>query len=66
MARVERVMLTIHLADGSAHTIVSDQPAPQGDNPAYLSQQVEEGVRLAGERMLKVVEAYGPQIRREA
>lgn len=65
MARVTHIVTTVHLDDGSAHTIVSDQPAPQGDNPAYLAQQVVTGLQVATERLVKVVETYGPQIRPE-
>lgn len=66
MARVASIVATIHLDDGSAHTVISEGPQPQGDNPAYLNQQIETGMNFARDRLMKVAEAYGPQIKREA
>jgi len=63
MARVQRVTVTVLMADGEEITMHEDRPSPQGDNSAFVCQQFDSGLENAGHRVrMGMVAVYGPQI----
>jgi len=60
---VEQVTVTVTLANGEQHTLTSNRPGPQGDNPRFLAQQIEAGMSDLGARLDRLADIYEDQVR---
>jgi hypothetical protein len=59
---VARVRLVVEMDNGESHSLVSDRPAPRGDNPAFVGQQFGTAAEDLRARMVGVLTlAYGRQ-----
>lgn len=61
--RITEVSITIKSSNGETHTLIESMPAPFGDNPAFMGQQLETALSNLGTRGHGLVGAmYGKQI----
>lgn len=61
---VTRVTVYIQTVSGEEHTLIARRPAPGGNDPAFMSQQLQSALAQLGERGHRVIEAaYGTQVR---
>lgn len=60
---VEKIVITVTLASGAQHTLVALDPGPDGDNPRFIAEQCRAGLDELGEKLDRLTEIYGSQIR---
>lgn len=62
MARVEKIAVTVQMADGNTFTMVTHHPDPFGDNPRFVTEQLANGMdTLAGQLGAVLIVRYGHQ-----
>lgn len=62
MARVEKITVTVEMADGNSFTMVIHEPPPSGDNPHFVTAQAANGIDRLAEQLGAVLRVrYGQQ-----
>lgn len=62
MARIDKITVTVEMADGNSFTMVAHNPGPFGDNPRYVAEQAANGMdTLAGQIGAVLTARYGQQ-----
>ena len=59
---IRRVTLEIETSNGEYHKLVVAQPAPIGDNPRFMAQQLDSAIAELRGRADELMETYGSQV----
>ena len=59
---VEKITVTVTLSTGDEHTLVVRRPFPNGGNPRYIAQQIDNGLKELSERAGRVADLYDVQL----
>ena len=62
MSAVRKVTLIVETSDGESHTHVVKDPSPQGGNPAFMGQQLQDALdTLTLRSHIVLASVHGPQ-----
>jgi hypothetical protein len=63
MSRIEKITVTIETDTGNTYTVAVVNPHPQGDNPAFMSQQFMNGMEILTAKGTAIIgAAHGVQV----